>query len=1241
MYLKRLKAIGFKSFADKTTLNFEPGITAIVGPNGCGKSNISDAIRWVLGEQSAKALRGSEMADVIFSGTDGVRGRKPISMAEVSLTIGDIDEQNLNAAGVDLAFSEVTVTRRVFRDGGSEYFLNNTSCRLRDVQQLFMGTGIGRNSYSIMAQGQITRIIDSRPRERREVFEEAAGITKFKQQKKEALRKLEYTEQNLLRLEDTIREVKRQIGSLQRQAGKARRFQKISDELRGLETRLARHEYDAIDADLKIIREEVTGIRDNLENHSSGVLEEEAALKQLRQSLSELDQQVHSAQQRGMELKSETDRHENRIQFNEQRMTELDEQHASAEMEIGGAQERRKHVDAELEGIIQQLAGSSHGLERARQRVVEQDAAMDQYDVSLGERESARQKSQAETDELGGRLTRSRNELNALELQRQGNSVRLEKLSAEKIQLEEERTKLEMRLGEFEQSVESESLHVESHRGTVEERQSRLAELNVDLSGVDDRLDERLHRQAEMKSRRDVLRQLIESKEGMGAGAQAVMGNFESAIGSLADQIRVPDEFVRAIEAALGAHLQLVLTEQSQAANEMLEHLARGEHGRASIVSLELLRARGGEIPPHDLPAEGVQALGIVEVDGNLRPLLQTLLGRTVIVDTLETATRLWRSNPGRFDCVTRGGESLSREGIYTGGSGQGEQTDHQSILTRRNQVEELEVELASIGRAIDDSSRSKGQLQAEQTELQAGLQNARDELSDRQVQIATRKGEFNALQSSRHVLDQKIEAVVYEVQNLAEQDGSSKGKAASLAENIRGLEEGTRGLREALAGHELFIREQRERREGAMEELTEVKVALSKAEERESSLLDQKKPMELRLEELERTLDRAQQSLSESAERKVQFESQNVESRHEIDRLRVDREAANAIVAELTNQRNQEAVNAERREMELSEKRASLTELRERKGEIEIELTQKQMKQEQLTDRIREKYDLNLLEVRGEVTTINITEDGHTTTETIDAVETSEPTNWDAVRAQVNELQEKIDGMGPVNMVAIDEYEAIEERHTFLTAQFDDLVNAKTELEEVIARIDRQSREMFTETFEKVRANFQKMFPDLFGGGKADLVLTDEPDVLEAGVEIVASPPGKQLRSISLLSGGEQTMTAVALLFSLYQVKPSPFCVLDELDAPLDDANVDLYVKKLKEFLAYSQFIIITHSKRTIAAADILYGVTMQERGVSKIVSVKFHSDGKDTSASGRDFPEGPSAEASARESEEVFLAK
>ena len=1243
MYLKSLKAIGFKSFADKTTLNFEPGITAVVGPNGCGKSNISDAIRWVLGEQSAKALRGGEMADVIFSGTDGVRGRKPTSMAEVSITLGDMDEENLKAAGVDLSFTEVTVTRRVFRDGGSEYFLNGASCRLRDIQQLFMGTGIGRNSYSIMAQGQITNIIKSKPSERRVVFEEAAGITKFKQQKKEALRKLDYTEQNLLRLEDTIREVKRQIGSLQRQAGKARRYQKIMDELRELETKLARYEFDTIDVELQGIRKESEHIRDNLENHSSGIIEEEAALKELRQTLTELDRQISATQQRGLELKSEVEHHENRIQYNEQRMEELHAQHADAEIDIAGAQERRKQADAELEGINQQLSDSAHALDRARQHVTEKRGIVESAESEISQRQSELHETNNEATQLTQRLTGSRNELNALELQKQGNAARLEKLSAEKIQLEEERGKLETSLGEFERSVEDDSLHVETHRGTVEERQARLSVIGTDLSDTEEELDGLLQRQAEAKSRKDVLKQLIESKEGFSAGAQTVLTQFDSAIGSLADQIRVPDEHVRAVEAALGANLQLVITEQPQSADQMLHRLAQGEQGRASIVALELLRQRGGAIPPADIPGGAVHALDIVETDVRIQPLLQTLLGRTLIVDSLETATRLWRISPGRFDYVTRQGESLSQLGVYTGGQGEGK--EHHSVLARRNQIDELEVQLNTLGCQIAESSRTKGQLLAEQTELQATLQNARDELSDREVAIATRKGEFKALQNSRQVLEQKIEAVIFEVQNLAEQGEISKGKFIELNARIRQMEEKDNQTQESILGHETFIQEQRNHRETAQEELTEAKVALSKAEERESSLQDQKVPMEQQLAELQRTLERAQQTLSESSERKVQFESQNAESRREIERLRVGREATSEKAAELTQDRNKQAADAERREMELSDKRNSLTEMQERKGEIEVEVTQKQMKQEQLVDRIQEKYDLDLREVQGDVTTINITADGQTTTETITTeesnAETEVPTDWGTVRTQVGEMQSKIDSMGPVNLVAIDEYQEVEERFNFLNSQHEDLVNAKTELEEVIARIDKQSREMFAETFEKVRANFQKMFPDLFGGGRADLVLTEEEDVLEAGVEIVASPPGKKLHRIGLLSGGEQTMTAVALLFSLYQVKPSPFCVLDELDAPLDDANIERYVQKLKEFLAHSQFIVITHSKRTISAADVLYGVTMQERGVSRIVSVKFGSDNTETPERNGDLQTEEAPAAPKKDNEEVFLAK
>lgn len=1240
MYLKSLKAVGFKSFADKTTLNFEPGITAVVGPNGCGKSNISDAIRWVLGEQSAKALRGGEMADVIFSGTEGTRGRKPTSMAEVSITLGDVDEENLRAAGVDLEFSEVTVTRRVFRDGGSEYFLNNASCRLRDIQQLFMGTGVGRNSYSIMAQGQITNIIKSKPSERRSVFEEAAGIVKFKQQKKEALRKLDYTEQNLLRLEDTIREVKRQIGSLQRQAGKARRYQKIMDELRELETKLARHQFDEIEENLTSIRKESDIIRDKLANHSSGIIEEEASLKELRQELTDLDQQISTVQQRGLELKSNADQHGNRIEYNNQRMEELVTQHSEAEADIAGAQERHKLVDAELERINQQLSDSSRELDRARHHEVEKRDAVQAIDDSISSRQDEFSRISTESSEQGRVLSSLRNEHTAMELQKQGNSVRIEKLSAEKVHLEEERGNLHVRLEDFERQVDDDSSHVKTHRGTVEERQARLSTISSSLANMDNDLDGLLQRQAEAKSRREVLKQLVETKEGFSAGAQTILNQFDSAIGALADQIDVPKEHERAVTAALGLNLQLVITEQPQSVDKMLSRLSQDGLGKASIVSLELLRQRGGAIPPSDIPNEAKYILDIIKAEEHIQPLIQTLLGHTLIVEDLNVAIRMWESNPGRFDYVTRRGESLSQQGVFTGGEGEGK--EHHSVLTRRNQVEQLGKQIDELSAKIDQISRAKGQLLAEQTELQATLQNARDELSDREVAVATRKGEFNALQNSRKVLEQKIEAVVFEVQNLAEQEDSRKARQLGIAAQIRKMEEQARILDEESQSHEFFIHQQRELRETSHEELTEAKVTLSKAEERESSLQDQKMPMEQQLAELQRTLERAQQTLSESAERKVQFESQNAESRREIEQLRVARESASNSIIELTEKRNSQAVNAERREMELSEKRNSLSEMQERKGEIEVEVTQKRMKQEQLVERMQEKFDLNLHEVQGEVTTINITTDGQTTSETISSSESSTGTNlrtdWVAVREQVSQMQEKIDSMGPVNLVAIDEYQEVEERYAFLITQHEDLVTAKKELEEVVARIDKQSREMFTETFEKVRANFQKLFPDLFGGGRADLILTEEEDVLEAGVEIVASPPGKKLHRIGLLSGGEQTMTAVALLFSLYQVKPSPFCVLDELDAPLDDANIERYVHKLKEFLAHSQFIVITHSKRTIAAADVLYGVTMQERGVSRIVSVKFSPSHEER----RNNPN-PELSSSAvkNDNEEVFLAK
>ena len=627
MYLKSLTALGFKSFADKTTLNFVPGVAAIVGPNGCGKSNISDAIRWVLGEQSAKALRGGEMADVIFNGTDY---RKPLGMAEVSLTIGNVDAtDHLKAAGVEVEFNEVTVTRRVFRDGGSEYFINKVPCRLKDIQQLFMGTGVGRSSYSIMAQGNITQIISSRPDDRRMVFEEAAGITRFKAQKKETLRKLEYTDQNLLRVADLIKEVKRQIGSLQRQAGKARRYKQIAGELQHLETQLARHQYDVLLTEIRERQETQQKLQVEMEVCSESVLRGENEVHQLRERLAELEQELHNARQQGMELKAQIDRNEGRIHFNQERLAELDSQNAKALSDITQAEERHLSASQELEAVSAKLNESSAALEQHRFMLQQKRDALQLVERELSGKQEELRKTQADLFAVAQQLSRVRNEINALDLQKQGNLVRVEKLNAEQVQLGEEKARLEGKLQEFQTNFETEKLNIQSSRGTLEERQARLRQLHEELNKAGQALDQLLRQQAEKRSRLNVLDQLQQDYEGFSAGTQAILKGREGVLGSLTDRIRVPDEFITAVETALGHHLQLVLVEQPQVAEEIIAQLNTEKRGRASVAAMELARAGGSQLP-EIFPTGVVSALSVIQADESIQPLLRQLLERNL-----------------------------------------------------------------------------------------------------------------------------------------------------------------------------------------------------------------------------------------------------------------------------------------------------------------------------------------------------------------------------------------------------------------------------------------------------------------------------------------------------------------------------------------------------------------------------------------------------------------------------------
>ena len=1247
MYLKNLTVFGFKSFADKTALNFQPGVTAIVGPNGCGKSNVSDAIRWVLGEQSAKALRGGEMADVIFNGTDG---RKPMGMGEVSLTLGGVDGENLRAAGVEVAYDEVTLTRRIFRDGGSEYFLNKTPCRLKDIQQLFMGTGVGRTSYSILAQGHITQILSSKPEDRRMIFEEAAGITKFKSQKKESLRKLEYTEQNLLRVADTIKEVKRQIGSLQRQAGKAKRYKQISLELQHLETQLARHQFDVLLAEISEKNSAVENLRNEIETGSNDVLRFENEISQLRERLSDLEHEVAAQQQRGLELKGEIDRHESRIQFNEERLNEIASQNSKALAEISQSEERLRAAEEELANVKQHLSQSEAALAEHKLTLEKKQFALTQVENDLKRLQEELREAQSAAFSAAQDLTRIRNEITALDLQKQGNTIRLEKLSAEKVQLEEERTRLESRLHEFTASVEVEKLNVATTRGSVEQRQNRLRELLVELQQSSTEQDQFLQAQAEKRSRLSVLEQLEGSREGFSVGTQAALRQSRSVIGSLADRIRVPDEFVVAVENALGHHLQLVLTEQPESAQEILADLSANKSGRASVAALSigipddkqlvfaevgqasslssLNSGQAGSLSHYKLQSgQIVRALDVVQTEPSVEKLLRALLGRTFIASDLATATAQIQNGHAGCDFVTLTGDLLSRHGIYTGGylNGHGNSKAPGSILGRKNQITELQAELAEIQNRVAGASRKRGVLLNEQTELQASLQEAQTELREQEVAIATREGEFNALQNSNRLLHQKIDTVVFEVQSLAAQEQEGLQKRNVLAAQLDKFETSERGAQEQVASLTAELENLRQQRDTANAALTESKIALASDEQLAASFRQQQQSLAQRIRELAQVIEQRKGECSSFISRKEQAESEIQESRGKIETIAHQREQVNAQAAELLAQKNSQETEIASRDESLRSQRSRLTELQNQRGGIEIELAQKNMSVQNLREKIQQKYHVNLDDIRSECITITFADEGAAKVETLTPEQMAAAgaaTNWNAVAQQIEVLQKRLDEIGPVNLVAIEEYEETEQRHQFLTTQHDDLVNAKTQLLEVINRINTQTRQMFLETFEKIRDNFRAMFVDVFGGGKADLILSDENDVLESGIDIVARPPGKQLQGISLLSGGEQTMVAVSLLFSIYQVKPSPFCVLDELDAPLDESNINRFVRVLQRFIKQSQFIIITHNKRTIGMADVLYGVTMEEHGVSKIVSVKFHKSDEATTQTATALP-------------------
>jgi chromosome segregation protein len=1169
MYLKSIQLIGFKSFAEKTTLEFLPGVTAIVGPNGCGKSNISDAIRWVLGEQSAKALRGSEMADVIFNGTDG---RKAINLAEVSMTFAEVDPKTLSLPGVNLDFTEVTITRRVHRDGNGEYFINKTPCRLRDIQSLFMDTGIGRSSYSLMAQGQIDQILSAHPEDRRTIFEEAAGINKYKHQKKEALRKLEYTEANLVRITDIIKEVKRQIISLQRQAGKARRYKELFDQLKALDTRLARHKYDLLHTDITGLESQITNFVQQSDAFSAQIAEKEQQIADLRRSLSAIEGAINDAVARDHELKSDSDRHQQRMTTNAERITELEQLIENHHRETAGAEEKIRVQEELLQSLNAEFEQIDSILATEQAKLHAQQAAVRQLESELSQKNAASNETKSALIDLESAIARSRNELAALDQKKKYDVVRAERLSTERLQLQDQRRALDQRLQTYNDGLAELRTAVNALREALAAKQSELQNTSSLLVAATNQHHVAASDASSKRARLEVLQQFFAAPDG------------RSTLGQI---LEVESQYGAAIEAALNHAIHTILADDLTAARQLL---ASGLQNPA-VVAPESTPANG-ELPDNELPLGAMAwASAITRVrDARFEPLIRSMLEWVIVVGDLDTALSLRQQHPHLAVATVRG-EFIDEHGILSAVS-----------KSHIGEISALTQEVAQLAAQVSGQETSKAELEQKEAALEIELSALRADLHAKEVALASKEGELNALATEGRDLESKVHTVVSELQSIEQQDTEEKQRRETILASLRESESRQTELQQQMTTAQRAVDELLARKEQMTLQLTELRVSVGGIEHKRRAIESQREPIAARVRDLRERMQTCADEITSYTARIQQFRAEIAESEAAIAELAVSREQSQQQIAGLQHQRGEVATGIEQAEEELRAIRKQANEAQSQKSGLEIQLAQKRMEAQNLKDRVWQKYQVNVDDIRGDTINITIADQGPVITEQVPM-----PTDWDAIELQVTEMQSKLDAMGPVNVEAINEFEELEERYKFLSQQYEDLIKAKDQLLQVITKINVTTKQLFQETFEKVRENFQMMYTELFGGGKANLILLDEADPLESGIEIVAKPPGKQLQSITLLSGGEKTLTATALLFAIYMVKPSPFCVLDELDAPLDESNINRFVRILQRFITQSQFVIITHNKRTIGMADALYGITMEEHGVSKVVSVKF----------------------------------
>lgn len=1185
MYLSKLEIIGFKSFAQKVNLTFDSGISAIVGPNGCGKTNIVDAIRWVLGEQRYSALRSEKMEDVIFNGT---KNRKPLGMAEASLVIEN------NKGILPSEYSQVTVGRRVYRSGESEYLLNKTPCRLKDILDLFMDTGMGADAYSVIELKMVETILSDRTDERRRLFEEAAGVTKYKHRRKAAYRKLESVQADLVRVNDIVSEVQKAVNSLERQAKRAEQYNELKNKLRVLEVDVMEREYAQLVGRLVPLEERLAQMTTSREKIDVDLSQEEARFEELRASMTEVEKRLAEAQRDASVQLEKITRIEQRNLVAAERVSALRNNIVRYERERGELQReelRLKELVVSLEQKVTEIgmqqSDVGDALERSQRVLAEAGKLLDAKEAelahlggrtmalvqSIAELEREQDRKKARVENLHGRISRAEEENREYEVELARLAAEIEDLSAQDKQLRRSFTGEEMKYYE-----------AEKKKKALNEKLQEVQRQEMDLQAEIQRL----------RTRMDFLQSLVESREGFSESIRFLSASDKwkkpSEHLTVADAVHADERFAAAVESALGEFANLVIVRTPEELDHGIALLREEQKGKATFVALDRVPAVNSRCALPDEPGVLGWALDVARFDAAYEPLFRFLLDRVLVVENAQSARSVAAQYSG-IRCVTLEGETVSGAGLVRGGS---RRFDEGGVIGKQNQITAMQRDIAALTATLGSLREERERIAAQHDAIHLktftdSVKDVEKEMNGVEMRIAQLEFERKRANDAIAKNVEEIEALRTEAQELQaliatetpdldrmQQEKSAVERAVGAATQERNAREAA-VEKESSAVKELEISavQLQGARENTENELTRSKEAILAAaaaiEKRQQDILHAEQEINATntsVEENAGELAGLREELSRLEARKTAVEQENIHLRDEMHRI----------------------------QLRIKDERRSHDDTLKVVHELELKIAELKGKIEHLKERAFSEFELQLeLKMYPE----------------------DEFVDFAALRDEIQRFREKIKSLGNINFAAFEEYTQEKERFEFLSTQRNDLIEAEKTLLATIEEINTTAQNKFMETFEKIRQNFIETFKSLFDpGDECDLKLEEGVDPLEAGIDIIAKPRGKRPTSIHLLSGGEKTLTATALLFAIYLVKPSPFCILDEVDAPLDDANIDRFTRIIRKFSDNTQFIVVTHNKRTMEAANALYGVTMEEEGVSKLVTVRFHQGAQVQSA-------------------------